>query len=128
MSKQVKVLVFHAHDSIEDAYKINKVLQKNGFQSITLDEFRSTQKDLPLGEFYNLAINSHDHILCLISDGLFANCNMKFPIGLAFGQNKVISAMSPNAKVIIPTWYKFALKNLDKNLSQVIFAIQPSGE
>lgn len=125
MSKKAKVLVFHAKDTSKDAFKIQKEILRQGFQSITLEEFRSVHKGtLSLGDLYNLAINSHDYVICLLSAGLFANCSLRFPIGLAFGQNKVISAMIPDSKVILPTWYSSALQGFDKNFDEVIFAIR----
>ncbi len=124
MTDKVNVIVFHAKDSEEIARKIQLALQESGIQSTTLLEFSEGQKFGNLGDLYTLAIDTHRHVVCVVSQGLFANCNLAYAIGRAFGQGKVISAINPKIKVIMPTWYKSALKNTDKTLSEVILSFR----
>ena len=124
MSDKAKVLVFHAKDALDVARKIQVALHESGITSITFDEYSSAQKSVSLGDRYTSAINDHQHVVCVVSDGLFANCYMAYAIGRAFGQGKVISATNPKQNVIMPTWYKSALKNTNKTLPEVILSFR----
>jgi len=124
MSDKAKVLVFHAKDAEVIARKIQLALQKSGIQSTTLLEFSKGQKFVGLDDLYTSAIDTHQHVVCVVSQGLFANCYMANAIGRAFDQGKAISATNPKQNVIMPTWYKSALKNTNKTLPEVILSFR----
>jgi hypothetical protein len=123
-SGKTSILVFHAKDATSVAYKIQEALQKSGFQAVTLEAYASAQKAASLGDLYTAAVNNHEHVICVVSNGLFANCYMAYAIGRAFGQGKVISATNPKQNVILPTWYKSALNNPAKNFTEVIIFLK----
>jgi len=106
------ILVLYAQDSQKQAERFIENLTKRGFEVNTLIDLKlPIVSDLSTQALLSRAVNIHDLVIVLVSDGLFANCNFKSPILQAIKLGKCISAAPKNSNVIMPTWFVVGFKS-----------------
>ncbi len=100
-----RVLVLHSSDFLSRAEIFKTRLAGQGHIVDSVADLNRKEDESGYA-LLQKAIDTHEVIVILVSQGLFNSCLLRFAIGYALGSDKtIVSVVKDPGEVLLPSWY-----------------------